>query len=235
MERTLLLEEERGYNNNNIDNHDFFDYYDNHHHCGSVVFHMSAKDTLRLLQMLLRWIMGGRGGARGITGGSGSSSSHGVDESQYSHVGVFTCHLLHHFANMTLTESGMYTTFHECRDLFRVWVEGGVQEHNHNHNMDMSIPRRLSNEDANVVLDLITTFQISSIQSAYHLVERADAMIVSLSCQDVDNGSTGTSNDIIRSDSCAAAFHESIRHVGIVVSVTEVMEKLGLEIDPEMH
>ena len=99
----------------------------------------------------------------------------------------------------------------------------------------MPIPRRLSNEDANVVLDLITNFQISSIQSAYHLVERADAMIVSLSCQDVDNGSTGTSNDIIRSENCAAAVHESIRHVGIVVSVTEVMEKLGLEIDPEMH
>ena len=235
MERTLLLEEERGYNNN-IDNRDFFDYYDNHHHHGLVVFHMSAKDTLRLLQMLLRWIMGGRGGSRGITG-SITSSSHGVDESQYSHVGVFTCHLLHHFANMTLTESGMYTTFHECRDLFRVWVEGGVQEHNHNNNnnMNIPIPRRLSNEDASVVLDLITNFQISSIQSAYHLVERADAMIVSLSCQDVDNGSTGTSNDIIRSENCAAAVHESIRHVGIVVSVTEVMEKLGLEIDPEMH
>ena len=169
---------------------------------------MSAKDTLRLLQMLLRWIMGGRGGSRGITGGSGSSSN-GVDESQYSHVGVFTCHLLHHFANMTLTESGMYNTFHECRDLFRVWVEGGVREHNHNSNMNMPIPRRLSNEDANVVLDLITNFQISSIQSAYHfhLVERADAMIVSLSCQDVDNGST--SNDIIRSDNCAAAVHDS--------------------------
>ena len=85
MERTLLLEEERGYNNN-IDNHDFFEYYDiHHHHRGLVVFHMSAKDTLRLLQMLLRWIMGGRGGARGITGGS-ISSSNGVDESQYSHV-----------------------------------------------------------------------------------------------------------------------------------------------------
>ena len=234
MERTLLLEEERGYNNNSIDNHDFFEYYDNHHR-GLVVFHMSAKDTLRLLQMLLRWIMGGRGGARGITGGS-ISSSNGVDESQYSHVGVFTCHLLHHFANMTLTESGMYTTFHECQDLFRVWVEGGVREHtinNNNNSMNMSIPRRLSNEDASVVLDLITNFQISSIQSAYHLVERADAMIVSLSCQDVDNGST--SNGIIRSENCAAAIHESIRHVGIVVSVTEVMEKLGLEIDPEMH
>eukprot|EP00956_Cyclotella_meneghiniana_P010959 scaffold15315_cov36-Cyclotella_meneghiniana.AAC.5 len=58
------------------------------------------------LQMLLRWITGGQGqGAHGINGSSGSSN--GVDESRYSHVGVFTCHLLHHFANMTLTESGM--------------------------------------------------------------------------------------------------------------------------------
>ena len=97
-----------------------------------------------------------------------------VEELQYSHVGTFTCHLFHHFANTTLAETGIYTSLDECCDLFRVWVE---EEREHN------TPRCLWNKDVSVVLDLISNFHIGSIQSAYHVVERAHVMIISLILQ----------------------------------------------------
>ena len=64
MEQMLF---ERGYAGRDFE-------HDNHSNNstmgGSVVFHISAKDTLCLLQMLLRWITGGAS-----RGGGGSSST----------------------------------------------------------------------------------------------------------------------------------------------------------------
>jgi hypothetical protein len=186
MERSFV---ERGYVGQDFEYHD-----------PPRLFHMSAKDTLRLIRISLRFM------------------DNAVNSMYSSHVGLFTSHLLDHFSEMTLIETG-HTSCEEC-DLFRTWADG-MNEH---------MTRRLTDNDAAAVLNLISKFQIDSIQSALELIDRADVMIASLLSNDeMDGGKEDRVGDAI------AAVHDGIRHVTMSVSVTEVMEKLGLEFDPEIH
>ena len=172
------------------------------YHDPRSLFNMCAKDTLRLFRMLLRLM------------------ESEMSTFQSSQVGFFASYLLVHFADTALIESG-HSTFQECQDLFRVWADG-VNEH---------MTRRLTENDAGVILDSILQFQIDSIQAALQLIERTDRMISALASDEGMNDEANSGN----SDECIAAVQDSIRRVSMSVSVTEVMERLGIEPDPEIH
>lgn len=140
MERILV--EKEGINNQEFE-----------YHPPPSLFTMPAKDTLRLIQMLLRLIF--------------EEHSSGLEEMS-SHVALFTSYLLEHFADMTLAETG-YASFDECESLFRLWADG-MNEH---------MTRRLNDRDASDVPHLISQFQIENIQTALQFIERAEALIES--------------------------------------------------------
>lgn len=169
------------------------------YHNPPSLFHMSAKETLRLFQMMLRVM------------------EVEANSFQSSHVGLFAAHLLEHFADMTMIETG-HSSFDDCQDLFNAWVRGA----------DEHMAKRLSDNDSVAVLELITQFQIHTIQMALQLIERADMMVASMST-DLNEEKESNIQD------CIGLVHDSMRHVSMSVSVTEVMEKLGLEFDPEIH
>jgi hypothetical protein len=169
------------------------------YHAPPSLFHMSAKETLRLFQMMLRVM------------------EIEANSIQSSHVGLFASHLLEHFSDMAMSETG-YSSIDDCQHLFNVWV-GGTDEH---------MAKRLSDDDAVAVFNSITQFQIDTIQTSLQLIERADMMVASVSSRDLNDGNESNIQD------CLGLIHDSMRHVSMSVSITEVMEKLSLEFDPEI-
>ena len=163
------------------------------------LFDMCAKDTLRLIQMLLRPM----------------DSEMSTFQSRY-----FASHLMVHFADMVLVESG-HSSFGECQDLFRVWANG----------TDKLTARRLTKNDIRVTLDSILQFQVDNTQAALQLLERTDEMMAAFtSSEDMDDDA-----DSDDSDDCIATVQDIIRRVSMLVTVTEVMDSLGIQSDPEMN
>ena len=162
----------------------------------------SAKDTLRLVQALLR---------------VGEST---MDSCQWSHIGLFTSHLLGHFAEMALLETG-HSTFEECNGLFCTWANGANEP----------VARRLTETDTDAILALVSQLQIDSVESALHLIDKSDTLVASFLTDYRMNEEANNKNNV---ESCLAAIYESMRHVNMAVSMTKVMEKLGMSFDREI-
>ncbi|KAL3803528.1 hypothetical protein HJC23_014076 [Cyclotella cryptica] len=175
------------------------------------VFHISAKDTLRLIQTLLRNVL-----FESMPSILEVPSS--LREEMTSQVGLFTAYLLEHFAEMSLIETG-HVSFKECPGLFHLWANS-VNEH---------MTRRLNDHDAKDVPDLISQLQVENIQSALELVQRAESVIAALISDEKNQEKQGSIEGGV------AAVVTSLRNVIMAVIVTEVMEKLGLESDPQVH
>jgi len=143
-------------------------------------------------------------------------------ESPSSNVGYFVCYLLEHFANVTLEEMG-YNSFDECKaGLFDSWSDS-VDEH---------MVRRLNDEEVKDVHTLLVRFHVASIQSSFHLIDNAESVISTTIGESKKKENTIDNGTI---ESLVITLQETIRHMTMVATATEVLEKLGLEHDPEIH
>ncbi|KAL7516951.1 hypothetical protein ACHAWX_001921 [Stephanocyclus meneghinianus] len=175
------------------------------------LFHISAKDTLRLIRALSKRVV-----FESTPNSLDVSASLRVEMT--SHVGLFTAYLLDHFADVALAEIG-HTSFKECPSLFVLWANG-ANEH---------MARRLNDDDAMDVCELISRLQIESIQSALEMVERAESIVSTFISDEANQDKEGSI------EGCVAAVHDCLRTVTMAVISTETIEKLGLESDPEVH
>jgi len=143
-------------------------------------------------------------------------------ESPSSNVGYFICYLLEHFASIILEEMGC-NSFDECKvGLFDSWADS-VDEH---------MVRRLNDEEVKDVHTLLVRFHVASIQSSLHLIDNAESDISATITESKKKENTIDSNMI---ESLVVTLQETIRHMTMVATTTEVLEKLGLEHDPEIH
>jgi len=143
-------------------------------------------------------------------------------ETPSSNVGYFICYLLEHFANVTLEEMG-YNSFDECKvGLLDSWADS-VDEH---------MVRRLNDEEVKDVHSLLVRFHVASIQSSLHLIDNSESVISSTIAESEKKDNTIDNGTI---ESLVVTLQETIHHMTMVATTTEVLEKLGLEHDPEIH
>ena len=133
------------------------------------------------------------------------------------HIGYFIGYLLEHLANTVREETG-YISFDEC--LFEAWA----------HGIDEDMMRRLNEDEAKDVHALFVRYHVASIQSALHMIENAESVIdVYITESQRNNGVVEGAPEIM------VALKEAVRHMTMVVGTTEVMDKLCLGHDPEIH
>ena len=183
-----------------------------HHPPVGLFTDLTGKDTLRLVQMLLQQF---------IFDNTTPFSNAQLREEVSSHVGLFAGYMLDHFANVVLAETG-YPSFDDCQmSLFEAWANGA----------DVNMTKRLNDNDTQNIPNLIAQFQIESIQSALHLLERAESVIGTALSE--DEKAEGAGEDCIAG--AVAAVQDMIRQGVVVVSITEAMDKLNLAQDHEAY
>lgn len=175
--------------------------------CRTVLSHMQSKESLRLVLILMHRFICDHDGR--------------CVESSSGHIGYFVGYLLEHFANTVREEMGCIT-FDECTsNLFEAWAHG-IDEH---------MMRRLNEDDAKDVHALIVRYHVAGIQSALHMIENAESVIDGCITESQrNNGAVDGAPESIM-----IALKEAVRHMTMVVGTTEVMDKLCIEHDPEIH
>jgi hypothetical protein len=174
--------------------------------CRTIFSHMSSEEFLRLLLVLMHRFVYDHDGRCVESSG---------------HIGYFIGYLLKHLAN-TLREETEYISFDECiAGLFEAWA----------HSTDEHIVRHLNEAQVKGVHALILRYHVISIQSALHMIENAESVIggyITESQRDIGVVAGAPENIMV-------ALKEAVRHMTMVVGTTEVMDKLCLEHDPEIH
>ena len=135
-------------------------------------------------------------------------------------VGRFIGYLLEHFCNGVVMDT---RTVEECTatDLFERWSYG----------LDEHMAQRLNDEEVSDVCDLVIRYHIGSIQITLQLIEDASLLISSATSE--SEKIDGMDGSILQN--VLIALQRTIRHVTMVVTTTEVIDKLGLDHDREIH
>jgi len=137
-------------------------------------------------------------------------------------VGYFISYLLEHFSRVVVADMG-YDSFEECDavGLLDAWADAA----------DENMERRLHDEEARDVHALVVRYHIGSIQTALQLIENAELTIFDAHAETKNNDAIDDST----LQSVVITVKDTIRHMTMAVTTTEVMEKLSLEHDPEIH
>jgi len=138
-----------------------------------------------------------------------------------SHVGYFISYLLGHFASISEVEMGYNSTDERTVGLFEVWAD----------EVDQHMVKRLNEGEARDTYTFIVRYHFATIQSALHLIENAESFIGdAISASEKNDGV-----DESAVESLSVELQDSIRHMAMVVATAEVMDKLSLDHDPEIH
>ncbi|KAL9189050.1 hypothetical protein ACHAXT_011540 [Thalassiosira profunda] len=138
-----------------------------------------------------------------------------------SQICYFASHLLAHFASMAADETGRNSSEEHTAGLFEAWADG----------IDEQMERRLNDEEAREVYDLVVRYHVGSIQSALHSIEIAESLVSDAISNSEEN--VGIGDDTV--EAFVAALQDAIRQMATVVTTTEAMERLNLQHDPEIH
>ena len=117
-----------------------------------------------------------------------------------------------------------YTCPEEATDpLFEAWADA----------VDEQLVPRLNGEEARDVHDLVVRYHVGSIQSTLQLIENAESAISHVISASEQNSGVEVSGTTL--ESIITALQDVTRHMAMVVATTEVMDKLSLQHDPEIH
>ena len=97
--------------------------------------------------------------------------------------------------------------------------------------VDGGVARRLNDEEAREVRDLVVRYHVESIRKASQSTENAETVIGAAIAESEENNCVD--NNVL--ESVAIALQDTVRHVNMAVTATEVVEKLGLEQDPDIR
>jgi len=181
----------------------------------SILSTLSAKQTLRLIQIIMHHFVLENGEpsihqdtvTRGMTTRCGDTPS--------SHVGLFMGHLLEHFVEVASNETNQCAVESDAGFcLFESWADG-TDEH---------MVQRLNDDDARYIPALFAQYHFVVADIASDIVENTGATIESALSEDVE------SEDLTREsfDGLLFVIKDTIRRIAMVVTTSEVMEKLGL-------
>ena len=139
-----------------------------------------------------------------------------------SNVGYFVSYLLEHFAKIIREEMG-YNSFDECRttSLFDSWADG-VDEH---------MVQRLNDEEVKDVYTLLVRYHVASIQSTMQLIDNAESVIRTTIAESETEG--GVDGSALKG--LVVILQDTIRHVTMVATTTEVIDNLSFDYDPEIR
>ena len=175
---------------------------------GRTLFsHLSSKETLRLIHILMHRIL------------RDHENQCAVDASD--HIGYFVGYLFRHFAIIVREELG-YDSYDEfTTDLFEAWALG----------IDENMMQRLNEDEMKDVHEMIIRLHVVSIQSALHIIENAESVIRRNITQSEDNDNIANGAP----ESIMVVMRNAVRYITMEVNIAEMMDRLGLEQDPEVH
>ena len=178
-----------------------------HNHEAHLFLDMPAKETLRFAQMFIQQFIWEQDDAA-------ARGRHLFRDEASSHIGLFIGHLLEHFSHMASIEAGDDADENSQFGLFEAWSDS-TDEH---------MVQRLNDNDARNIPNLIAQYHVESIESAPDLIESAGSLINS-SILESENDEEINENGL---NGLIIAVQNTIRHVDVVVTITEVIDKLGL-------
>lgn len=172
----------------------------------TLLSHLSSKETLRLIHILMHRIL------------RDHENQCAVDESD--HIGYFVGYLFRHFANIIREELG-YDSYDEfTADLFEAWALG----------IDENMMQRLNEDEMKDFHEMILRLHLVSIQLSLHIIENAESVISRNITQSEDNDNINGAPESIM-----VVMRNAVRHMTMGVNIAEMMDRLGLEQNPEVH
>ncbi|KAL7553578.1 hypothetical protein ACHAWF_016878 [Thalassiosira exigua] len=136
-------------------------------------------------------------------------------------VGYLAGYLLGHFSTSVASELERDSSEGRIDSLFVAWADS----------IDESGVRRLTEEEARDVHELVVQFHVAAVQSALRLIDDVESVVRHLMAKSNSNNAL----DDNALDGLAVALQDAVRHAALSVSATEAMHQLGLDPDPEIQ